>query len=61
MNRPVKTPRRYDSSARREQARATRRQVLAAATALFLERGYAATTMADVAARAGVVVQTVYS
>lgn len=61
MSGPVKTPRPYDASGRRERARRTRRQVLAAATELFLERGYAATTMSDVAARAGVAVQTVYS
>ena len=61
MPRPVKTSRRYESAGRQEQARQTRREVLAAAKALFLERGYAATTMADVAAEAGVAVQTVYS
>jgi TetR/AcrR family transcriptional regulator, regulator of autoinduction and epiphytic fitness len=61
MSRPVKTSRRYDSAGRQEQARQTRRDVLAAAKALFLERGYAATTMADVATEAGVAVQTVYS
>jgi AcrR family transcriptional regulator len=61
MGRPVKNPRTYDASGRREQARATRREVLDAAKGLFLERGYAATTMSDVAARAGVAVQTVYS
>jgi TetR/AcrR family transcriptional regulator of autoinduction and epiphytic fitness len=61
MSRPVKSPRTYDASGRREQAAETRRQVLAAAKELFLERGYAATTMSEVAARAGVAVQTVYS
>ena len=61
MSRTVKTSRRYESPAREEQARETRRAVLAAATRLFSERGYAATTMADIAAEAGVVVQTVYS
>lgn len=61
MSRPVKTARRYDSAGRQEQARQTRRDVLAAATTLFLERGYAATTMADVATQAGVAVQTVYT
>jgi TetR/AcrR family transcriptional regulator, regulator of autoinduction and epiphytic fitness len=61
MSRPVKTSRRYDSAGRQEQARQTRRDVLAAAKGLFLERGFAATTMADVAAGAGVAVQTVYS
>lgn len=44
----------YDSSGRRERARTTRRQVLAAASRLFQERGYATTTIADVAASAGV-------
>lgn len=38
----------------------TRRVVVEAATALFVERGYAATTMADIAAAAGVAVQTLY-
>lgn len=61
MSPPVKGSRPYDASGRQAQARATRREVLAAATALFLERGYPATTMADVAAAAGVAVQTVYS
>lgn len=61
MSGPVKTSRRYDASRRREQARATRRTVLEAAIALFLDRGYGATTMADVAGTAGVAVQTVYS
>jgi AcrR family transcriptional regulator len=61
MSGPVNPPRRYDASGRRELARATRRAVLAAATTLFHERGYAATTMADVAGAAGVAVQTVYS
>lgn len=61
MSGSVKTSRRYDATGRRETARATRRAVLSAATALFHERGYAATTMADVAAAAGVAVQTVYS
>lgn len=61
MGRAVKTSRLYDSSGRQEQARATRRQVLAAAKELFRERGYAATTMSEVAAGAGVAVQTVYT
>jgi AcrR family transcriptional regulator len=51
---PVKT------SVRRERARATRDRILAAAYQLFAARGYQATTMADVAATAGVAVQTVY-
>jgi AcrR family transcriptional regulator len=45
---------------RRERARATRLRITKAAYALFCERGYAGTTMADVAVAAGVAVQTVY-
>jgi AcrR family transcriptional regulator len=61
MSETVKRQRRYDATHRRELARETRRRVLAAAQSLFVARGYAATTMADVAAEAGVAVQTVYS
>ena len=60
MPRVVKTRRSYDSSGRQEQARQGRRAVLAAAHRLFLERGYAATTMATIAAEAGVSVETIY-
>jgi AcrR family transcriptional regulator len=60
MSSPVKPRRRYDSSRRQEQARHNRRAVLQAAHQLFLERGFAATTMPDIAAAAGVSVQTVY-
>ena len=50
----------YDSPLRREQARQTQRRIVDAAYRLMLERGYAATTMAAVAAEAGVSAQTVY-
>jgi AcrR family transcriptional regulator len=50
----------YDSPLRREQARQTQRRIVDAAYRLFLEGGYAATTMAAVAAEAGVSAQTVY-
>jgi AcrR family transcriptional regulator len=53
--------RRYDSSRRREQARETRRRVLAAARDLFVERGYSATTMAEIARAADVSAETVYA
>jgi AcrR family transcriptional regulator len=53
--------RRYTSPRREEQARATRTAVLTAAAQLFTEHGYAATSMAAVAARAGVSPQTVYN
>lgn len=60
MAEDVKHRRRYDSSRRQEQARQSRRAVLEAARRLFLENGYAATTMGAIAAEAGVSVETVY-
>jgi AcrR family transcriptional regulator len=55
----------YDGTRRRERAeeerRATRRRVAEAARTLFLERGYVATTMADIAREAGVALQSVYT
>ncbi|GAB3399001.1 TetR/AcrR family transcriptional regulator [Flindersiella endophytica] len=45
---------------RRDQARATRRAITDAAFDLFLRHGYAATTLNQIAAEAGVAVQTVY-
>ena len=51
----------YRSPLRAEQARRTRAAVLDAAERCFAERGYAAATMKDVAAQAGVAVQTVFS
>lgn len=50
----------YSSPLREEQARLTQRRILDAARELFLEQGYAATTMASIAERAGVSAQTVY-
>lgn len=52
---------RYRSPLREEQARRTRAAVLDAAAACFVEAGYASTTMKEVAARAGVSVETVYA
>jgi AcrR family transcriptional regulator len=57
---PVKGKRRYDSPRRREQAAATRREILDAALRLFEQQGYAATTMAAIATEAGVALKTVY-
>jgi len=45
---------------RGDQARATRRRIIAAATELFTEYGYFSTTLAQIAESAGVAVQTVY-
>jgi AcrR family transcriptional regulator len=50
----------YDSPLRREQARQTQRRIVDAAYRLLLDQGYGATTMAGVAAAAGVSAQTVY-
>jgi AcrR family transcriptional regulator len=50
----------YESPLRREQAAATRRQILQAAQRLFERHGYGATTIAEIAAEAGVSVKTVY-
>ena len=60
MRAPVKR-RRYDSPRRREQARETRRTILEAARALFVERGYGPATIGAVAERAGVAPETVYA
>lgn len=54
-------PRPYDSTRRQEQARLTRRRIVAAATELFVAQGYASTSIAAVADAAGVAIQTVYS
>jgi AcrR family transcriptional regulator len=50
----------YDSSRRREQAQRARARTLDAARRAFLDRGYAATTVAGIAADADVSVETVY-
>lgn len=51
----------YHSPLRARQAAETRQTVLAAAARLFIEHGWAATTLAAVAAEAGTAVETVYS
>ena len=55
-------PRRsYRSDLRDEQARATRRRIVAAGRDLFVERGYAATTVDAIAERAEVSRKTVFT
>ncbi|MET7834589.1 TetR/AcrR family transcriptional regulator [Micromonospora sediminicola] len=51
----------YRSPVREENARRTRQAVVRAATELFVARGYAATSLADVAAEAGVARPTVFA
>lgn len=61
MTSPQAPRRRYDSTGRQARAAATRRQVIAAARELFVERGYGATTITGIAAAAGVSGPTVYA
>ena len=51
----------YKSERRQQQAQTTRRDILRAARWLFAERGYAATSMSEIARDAGVAVQTIYA
>ena len=53
--------RRYNSTQRAEQAAATRRAVLDAAREVFVRRGYIGSTVAEIAATAGVAVDTLYA
>jgi AcrR family transcriptional regulator len=60
MNARKVVKRTYDSTRRRAQAAETRAAIVRAARDLFVDRGYGQTTMADVAARAGVSVETIH-
>lgn len=55
------TPRTYSSERRAEGAALTRSEVLQSALSLFVEQGYSAVTMPQIADRARVSVATVYS
>jgi AcrR family transcriptional regulator len=59
MAKPVKR-RPYDAAARQAQSAETKQRIVDAARALMLERGYRATTIAAIAAKAGVNTDTVY-
>lgn len=56
----VQQTRRYDTTRRHEQARQTRTAILTAARTMFVETGYAATTLGAVASAAEVSVETIY-
>lgn len=58
--RNVKPRRAYDASGRQQQARQNQHRIIESAERLFLRDGYAATTVADIAASAGVSVDTIY-
>ena len=59
MSETVK--RQYNSTRRQEQARQTRRRIVAAAHELFVAKGYGRTTIAEIAEMAGVSAETVYA
>jgi len=59
MARPVK--RAYDTTRRQAAARETQRHIAQSARELFIERGYVATSIRDIADRAQVSVQTIYN
>jgi len=64
MSPPVKPPpvkRPYTSARRQEQAGETRRRIIRAAHEHFVAQGYGRTTIAEIAASAGVSVETVYA
>ena len=61
MTTEKQTVRKYDSSRRQAQARQTRLQIAEAARLLFLERGYAGTTIETIAEKAGVAPETIYA
>jgi AcrR family transcriptional regulator len=60
MAKPMKK-RAYDSNSRKEAARLTRQTIIAAAGRVFVDRGYAGTTMPAIAKTAGVALDTVYA
>lgn len=61
MAEEVKPRRQYRSAARTRQREATRAAIIDAATAGFIENGYATTTIAQIAGRAQVSPETVYA
>ncbi len=61
LSRDGSGSRRYESEIRRRRSAETRRRILECARDLVVERGYAGTTVAEVARRADVHVDTVYA
>ena len=58
---PRSVKRRYDTTTREAQSARTRQRIVETARRLIIERGYRATTIAAIAAEAGVHVDTVYA
>jgi AcrR family transcriptional regulator len=61
MNEVVKRRRQYDATNRQTRSAATRQRIIDAARELILDGGYRATTIAAIAARAGVNTDSVYA
>lgn len=61
MNTSEEVKRPYQSALRGAQAQSTREVIIAAATRLFVEQGYAATSIEEIAAAAGVSRATVFT
>ena len=61
MSQTKPTKRKYDSSRRKQQARETQRQIVAAARELFITYGYAGTTIEAIAQKANVAIETIYA
>ncbi len=61
MSTASKPRRRYDNSRRRADAEARQRSIIEAATRLFVEQGFGATTIDQIAAAANVSPQTIYA
>jgi AcrR family transcriptional regulator len=60
MNKTKEVKRPYNSSRRKDQARATRRAIVDAAARLFVRNGYVVTSVDEIAAAAGVARATVF-
>jgi len=60
MSRDDDAPRRYDSSHRLADAETRHRRIVEEATTLFLEQGFGATSIGQIATAAGVSPQTIY-
>lgn len=60
MSNPARPTRRYDATNRRARAAESQSRIIEAATEVFLERGYTASTIAAIAERAGVAIETIY-
>src|SRR5512138_3987744 len=61
MNVKPSSVRKYDSTRRQAQARQTRLQIAEAARVLFLEKGYAGTTIEAIAEKSNVAPETIYA